>query len=181
MMHGQKNLKLNIKYRICISSPISRNNRVLFDSIGILNSTSLEWWEFIKRIRCNNSYPLPIGEARRKLMLIAWPFLCWEGMKNSVLNSFSLVSLPPSHSSISYFCLFMKFVDRLRELKVFHLFLLSSIFPRFLFLHTVLTDRSLKYSLHITSYFFSKPPCYLSIFSPLCILHLQGFSPPLFT
>jgi hypothetical protein len=94
-------------------------------------------------------------------MLITRPFLYLEEIRNSVLIAFSSVSFPPSLSTILYFRLFMKFVDRLREVTVFRPFLLSSVFPS----HCG-TDRSLKYSLQITSYFFSKTPCYLSVFFP---------------
>jgi hypothetical protein len=44
-----------------------------------------------------------------------------------------LISLPPSLSSISCFRLFMKFVDRLRELTIFRPFLLSPAFPILLY------------------------------------------------
>ena len=45
----------------------------------------------------------------------------------------SLVSLPPSPSLISYFRLFMKFIDRLGELTIFRPFLLSPVFPCLLY------------------------------------------------
>lgn len=48
---------------------------------------------------------------------------------NYVLISFSLISLPPSLPSISYFNPFMKFIDRFMELKIFRPFRLSPVFP----------------------------------------------------
>lgn len=50
--------------------------------------------------------------------------------------------------------------------------------PLLLFLHALLQIDRLEDSLQITSYFFCKPLCNLSVFSlSLCVLHLQGFSP----